>query len=93
VLLGQQRGGGQKGHLLAAGHGHKRGAQGHLGFAKAHVAAHQAVHGAGRNHVLNDAVDGGLLVGGFFKAEVVGKGFVVGRAVAEGVAHAGCPRA
>jgi hypothetical protein len=88
VLLGQQRGGRQKGHLLAAGDGHKGGAQGHLGLAKAHVAADQAVHRARADHVLDDGVDGGVLVGGFFKAEVVGKGFVVLRAVAEGVALA-----
>jgi len=33
-------------------------------------------------------VDGRALVGGFFKAEVVGKGFVVAGRVAEGMAFA-----
>jgi hypothetical protein len=47
VLLGQQRGGRQEGHLLAAGDGHEGRAQGHLGLAEAHVAADQAVHGRG----------------------------------------------
>jgi len=88
MLLGQQSGGGQEGHLLATRHGHKGSAQGHLGFAKAHIATHQAVHGAWADHVLHDGVDGGALVGGFFKAKVVGKGFVVLRRVAEGVALA-----
>jgi hypothetical protein len=77
VLLGQQRGRRQNGDLLATGHGDKRGAQGHLGLAKTHIAADQAVHGAGADHVLYHAVDGGLLIGGLFKAKVVGKGLVV----------------
>ena len=34
-------------------------------------------------------MDGGFLVGGFLKAEVVGKGLVILRAVAEGMAFAG----
>jgi hypothetical protein len=88
MLLGQQRGGRQNGDLLATGHGDKRGAQGHLGLAKTHVAADQAVHGAGADHVLDHAVDGGLLVGGFFKAKVVGKGLVVVGRVAEGMSFA-----
>ena len=82
VLLGQQRGGGQKGHLLAAGDGHEGRAQGHFGLAKAHVAAHQAVHGLRRNHVLYDGVYGRLLIGRFLKAEVGGELLVVLRAVA-----------
>ena len=88
VLLGQQGGGGQNRHLFAAGHRHKSGAQRHFGLAKTHIAAHQAVHGARADHVLDDAVDGCLLVGGFFKAEIVGKGFVILWAVAERVALA-----
>ena len=88
VLLGQQRGGGQKGHLLAAGDGHEGRAQGHFGLAKAHVAAHQAVHGLRRNHVLYDGVYGRLLVGRFLEAEVGGELLVVLRAVAKGVALA-----
>ena len=88
VLLGQQRGGCQQRDLFAARDGHKGGPQRDLGLAKTHIAADQAVHGAGADHVLDDAVDGGLLVGGFFKAKVVGEGFVVLRAVAERVALA-----
>jgi hypothetical protein len=77
VLLGQQRGGRQKGHLLAARDGHEGRAQGDLGLAKAHVAADQAVHGAGRDHVLDHGVDGGVLVGRLLEAEVVGELLVV----------------
>jgi len=88
VLLGQQRGGRKKGHLPPARDGHEGRAQGHFGLAEAHVAANQAVHGAGADHVLDDGVDGGVLVGCFFEAEVVGKGLVVLRRVAEGVALA-----
>ena len=88
VLFGQQRRGREEGHLLAARHSHEGRAQRHLGLAKAHIAADQAVHGAGADHVLDHRVDGGILVGRFFKAEVVGKGLVVLRAVAEGMAFA-----
>jgi hypothetical protein len=63
-----------EGHLLAAGDGHEGRAQGDLGLAKADVAADQAVHGARADHVLDDGVDGGVLVGRFLKAEVVGEG-------------------
>ena len=86
MLFGQQCGGGQQGHLFAPCDGDKGGAQRHFGLAKAYIAAHQAVHWAWADHVLDDTVDGGFLVGGFFEAEVGGKGFVVLWAVAEGVA-------
>ena len=46
VLLGQQCSGSQKRHLFAASHSHKRGAQRHLGLAKAHVATDKAIHRA-----------------------------------------------
>lgn len=86
VLLGQQRGRREEGHLLAAGDRDEGGAQRHLGLAEAHVAADQAVHRLGRDHVLHHGVDRGLLVGGFLEAEVVGEHFVVGGRVAEGMA-------
>ena len=89
VLLGQQRGGRQQRHLLAAGDRNEGGAQRHFGFAKAHIAADQPVHGPRADHVLNDGMDGGALVGGLFKAEVVGKAFVVVGRIAEGMAFAG----
>ena len=91
MLLGQKCGGRQKGHLFAAGDCNKSRAQGHLGLAKAHIAANQPIHGARADHVLDDGVDGGLLVGGFLKAEVVGKGLVIAGREAEGKALAGGP--
>ncbi len=88
VLLGQQGGGRQQRHLLAAGDGDEGGAQGDLGLAETDVAADQAVHRARADHVLDHGVDGSVLVGGFLEAEVVGKAFVVLRRVAEGMALA-----
>ena len=62
VLLGQN-GRGAEHHDLATGiHALKRRTQGDLGFAKAHVAAQQAVHGLGRLHVGLDVGDGLQLV-------------------------------
>ena len=87
MLLGQERGGRQEGDLSPTGHGHKSRAQGHFGLTKAHIATDQAVHRARADHVLDDGVDGGFLVGGFFKAKIVGEGFVVLRAVAKRVAY------
>ena len=46
VLLGQDRGGHEHGHLLAVHHGLEGGAHGDLGLAVAHVAADQPVHRA-----------------------------------------------
>ena len=88
MLFCQQGGGRQYGHLLAAHHRNKRRTQGHLGFAKTHIAANQAVHGARADHVLNDGMDRAALVGGFFKAKVVGKHLVVLWCVAKRVALA-----
>ncbi|GAB1384227.1 hypothetical protein MASR1M50_25480 [Burkholderiales bacterium] len=88
VLLGQQRGGRQERHLLAAGDGHEGGAQGHLGLAEADVAAHQAVHRPRADQILDHGVDGGLLVGRFLEAEIGGELLVIVRRIAEGVAFA-----
>ena len=88
MLLSEQGGGRQNGHLLAASDGHKSRAQGDFGLAKTHVAAHQSVHGFGADHVLNHGMYSGLLVGGFFKTKAGGKGFVVVRAEAKRVAFA-----
>ena len=89
VLFGQQGGRRQHRHLFAAQHRHKRRAQGHFGFAKAHIAAHQPVHRLARGHVGNHRVDGGLLVGGFVKGKAIGKGGVVVFGQGKGVAFAG----
>ncbi|MPM49586.1 hypothetical protein SDC9_96316 [bioreactor metagenome] len=77
MLLRQQCGGREKRHLPATHGRDEGGAQGHLGLAETHVAADQPVHGLGTDHVLDDGVDGGLLVGGFLKAEIVGELLVV----------------
>jgi hypothetical protein len=77
VLLGEQRGRRQEGHLLAAVHGDEGGAQRDLGLAEADVAAHQAVHRLRADHVLHHGVDGGALVGRLLEAEAGGEGLVV----------------
>ena len=59
VLHGQNGSWHQHGHLLAVAHGLESRPYGHLGFAKTHVAAHEAVHGVGVFHV-------GFYVGGGF---------------------------
>ncbi len=69
VLLRQDRGGHQHGHLLAV-HGRlERGPQRHLGLAVAHVAADEPVHGLIRGHVGQDVLDGLDLVRGLVKFE------------------------
>ena len=88
MLLGEQGGGYQDRHLFAAVHRDEGCAHGHFGLAKAHVAAHQAVHRLGREHVGAHSFDGGLLVWGFFKSEAGAEGGVVGFRVGERVAFA-----
>ena len=73
----------------AAGDGDEGGAQGHLGLAEAHVAAHQAVHRPAGLHVGHHGLDGGQLVGGFLEAEAVGEGFEIMLLEVELVALAG----
>ena len=63
VLLGEEGGGDEDGHLHAVLHGLERGPDGDLGLAEADVAAHEAVHRARRLHVGLDVGDGPLLVG------------------------------
>jgi len=62
VLEGQHRGGREHGHLPPGADRLERGAHGHLGLAVAHVAAEQAIHGAGRFHVALDVLNGRPLV-------------------------------
>ena len=89
MLLGQQRGGGKHGHLATGAGRHVGSAQGHLGLAETHVAADQAVHRLGRDQILHDSVDGGLLVRGFLEAEALGKGRIAGRVELEGMSGPG----
>ncbi|MNM79225.1 hypothetical protein D3C81_911520 [compost metagenome] len=77
VLLGQQRGRREHGHLLAAEHGHEGGAQGHFGLAETYVAADQPVHRLARGHVRDHGGDGGGLIRGLLETEAFGEGLVV----------------
>ena len=70
VLLGEQGRGHEHGDLLAVLHRLECGTHGNLGFAEAHVAGDEAVHGDFFLHVLLYLVNGGELVGSL----VVGEG-------------------
>ena len=83
VLLSQQGGGAEHGHLTAIHHCNEGRPKGHLGLAKAHVSANQAVHGLVSDHVLNHGMNGGELVGRLFESEAVCKSLVVGGLEAE----------
>jgi hypothetical protein len=74
-------------------HGDERRAHGHFGLAEAHVAADQAVHRLGREHVGAHGFDGGLLVRGFLEREAGAEGGVVGFRVGERVALRAARRA
>ena len=87
MLLHQNGGRGQNGHLLALHHGLEGRAQGHLGLAVAHVAAQQAVHVARAFHVGLDLGHALLLVLGQLVGEQVLKLPLPGVVVAEGVAR------
>ncbi len=88
VLLGEQGGGHQHGHLAPAVHGDERCAHGHFGLAEADVATDQAVHRLAGEHVQAHRLDGVLLVGGLLEREAGAEGRVVGRRVGEGMALA-----
>ena len=76
MLTGQQSGWRHHHHLFAS-HGHNKSrAQRHFGFAEAHIAAHQAIHGAPGNQVGHNFFDGLLLVVGHVMGEP-GAEFVV----------------
>ena len=91
MLLGQHGGGDEHCYLLAILDGFKCGPECHFCFAKAHIATHQAIHGAVRFHVVFDIGNGIDLPAGFG----VGEGrfefalpLIVG---GKGVAFAGAP--
>ena len=89
MLLSQQGGWHQHGHLLAALYGHKGCAHGHFGFTKAHITTHQSVHWPRGGHVVNDSVNGGLLIWCFFVRESRRKTLVFLVRAVEGKAFAG----
>lgn len=86
VLLGQQCGGHQHSHLLAAVHRHEGGAHRHLRLAKAHIAAHQPVHALGLAHVAEHRIDGVELILCLLEREAGGKLAVALLVVLEGKA-------
>jgi len=53
------------------------GAHGHFGFAKSNIATHQPVHRRATGHVAQNVIDGGLLIGGFFKRKGLAEGAVL----------------
>jgi hypothetical protein len=65
MLLGQDGGGDEHGHLYAVHHRLEGGSQSDLGFPIADVAADQTIHRPGTLHVLLDFLDGAQLVIGF----------------------------
>ena len=69
MLEGEHGGGHEHRHLLAVGGGLEGGTHRHLGLAEAHVAAHQAVHGAAALHIGLHVVGGLQLVGGVLVEE------------------------
>ena len=71
MLKREDGGGGKDGDLFAIAQRLERGAHHDFGFAEAHVAAEQAVHGDGIFHVTLDFLDGGELVLGLGEFEGV----------------------
>ena len=86
MLLRQQGGGHEHGHLLAGLDGLEGGADGDLGLAEADVAAQQPIHREAGLHVRLDVVDGAELVGCLDEREAVLELALPGRVVAEGEA-------
>ena len=80
-------------HLLAIHHSFEGGAQGHLGFAIAHVAAQQTIHRARRFHIAFDVCQGALLVFGLHVRERIFQFLLPGGIRLEGIAlHHVTPR-
>ena len=91
VLLGQDGGRGQDGYLHAVHHGLEGGPNGHLGFAVAHVAAQEPVHGNGLFHIGLDFRNGFQLVRGFLKGEAVLEFLLEGGIRGKGMARGDFP--
>ena len=71
VLLGQDGGGGQDGHLLVVHHSLEGRTEAHLCLAVAHVAAQEAIHVVVGLHVPGDFLHGLLLIGGQLIGEAI----------------------
>ncbi len=89
VLEGEDGGGGEHGYLFVVADGFEGGTHGNFGFAVAHIAAEQAVHGLGGFHVVDDVFDGLTLIFGLVEFKSVfelAEPLVAGR---EGVSDSG----
>ena len=86
MLLHEQCGRHEHGHLLGILHRLERGAHRDFGFAEAHIAADQTVHRNGFLHIRLDLVDGGELVGRLLIGESVLQLLLPRRVLAEGIA-------
>ena len=73
MLLGQDGGGDQNGHLLAVHNGFHNGTKGNLGLAEAYVAAQEPVHGDGRLHIILDLSDTAELIVSLGIGEIIFK--------------------
>ena len=78
MLAGEQRGRRDQGDLQAGHGGDEGGAQRDLGLAEADVAADQPVHRLAGAEIVDDVVDGAVLVLGLLIRETVGEGGVAG---------------
>ena len=86
VLFSEQRGRHQHRDLLAFVDRDKGGAQGHLGFAEADVAADEAIHRLALLQIGQRGVDGGPLVGRFLEGKSLAKRVVIMLDQTEGMA-------
>ena len=73
MLLGQKGCRHQNGYLFAGPGGHEGSPHGHFGFSEADVATDKPVHRAFAGHILNNRLNGDLLVGGLLEGEPGGK--------------------
>ena len=87
MLLRENGGRREDGHLFAFHHGFERGADRHLRFAETDVAANQAIHRARQLHVALGRPDRGQLVGRFAIGEGMLELALPFRVRAEGVAQ------
>src|SRR5699024_12452541 len=77
VLVGQRGGGAQYGHWITIGDSDKGGTQCDFCFAKANIAANQAVHGLTGLHVMDDCLYRSLLIRGRLKTKPITKSLVI----------------
>ena len=88
MLLREQCGRGQHGHLPVVLHNDERGPHGDLGLAKPGVAAHQPIHGPRPTKVPEHGLDRVLLAGRLFKRKILREGPICGLVKLEGAALA-----